>query len=65
MSFALSHLQIGAQSDVGHLYSWGCGMDGRLGHNDYYDRWEPTRVESLTHAVVTVFAAGDAPPHVT
>ena len=60
MSFALSHLRIGAQSDVGHLYSWGCGMDGRLGHNDYYDRWEPTRVESLTHAVVTVFAAGDA-----
>jgi len=27
-----------ARTDEGFLYSWGCGKDGRLGHNDYNDR---------------------------
>ena len=48
------------QTDIGHLYSWGCGAGGRLGHNDYCDRWEPCRIEALSHAVVTIFSCGDA-----
>jgi hypothetical protein len=33
---------------------------GRLGHNDYEDRWSPTKVEALAHAHVSAFSAGDA-----
>lgn len=44
----------------GLLYSWGCGADGRLGHNDFEDRWEPTLIACLQHAVVSCFCAGDA-----
>lgn len=48
------------QSNLGYLYSWGCGAGGRLGHDDYRDRWEPCRIEALSHAVVKIFACGDA-----
>lgn len=38
----------------GVLMSWGSGRDGRLGHDDYRDRWDPTVVEPLAHGVVKV-----------
>jgi alpha-tubulin suppressor-like RCC1 family protein len=44
----------------GFVYSWGCGDDGRLGLGDFEDRFEPCKLESLAHGVVTSFCAGDA-----
>ena len=36
-----------ALTGPGDVYTWGMGRDGRLGHGDYNDRWEPTIVEKL------------------
>lgn len=41
------------------LYSWGSGRDGRLGHDDFLDRIEPTAVEFFTRPP-RLIAAGDA-----
>lgn len=56
-----------ALTEHGSVYSWGMGKDGRLGHNDYYDRWEPTLIEKLsrkhtkgTSYRITVIGAGHA-----
>ncbi|CAM9300141.1 unnamed protein product [Scytosiphon promiscuus] len=44
----------------GKVFSWGRGQDGRLGHGDYKDRWEPCRVEGLGPDPVALMAAGVA-----
>ncbi|CAN0006919.1 unnamed protein product, partial [Choristocarpus tenellus] len=44
----------------GNVYSWGRGKDGRLGHGDYLDRWEPCTVELLRGEKVSLVAAGKA-----
>ena len=35
-----------ALSEAGHVYTWGCGEDGRLGHGDTEDQWAPRQVEA-------------------
>lgn len=42
------------------VYSWGYGKDGRLGHGDYKDRWEPCQVGGLGPEPVGLIAAGTA-----
>lgn len=42
------------------VFSWGRGRDGRLGHGDYKDRWEPCRVGGLGPEPVALIAAGAA-----
>ena len=44
----------------GALFSWGSGRDGRLGHGDYEDRWQPTQVKALSGGCCVTAAAGDA-----
>eukprot|EP00752_Nemacystus_decipiens_P013078 g11567.t1 len=44
----------------GKVFSWGRGQDGRLGHGDYKDRWEPCRVNGLGADPVALIAAGTA-----
>eukprot|EP01033_Poteriospumella_lacustris_P008235 gene8235-5936_t len=44
----------------GHLYSWGRGQSGRLGHGDFEDRHEPTVVAFTLSMHVVWVAAGDA-----
>ena len=34
-----------ALSEGGHLYTWGFGAQGQLGHNDREDQWAPRQVE--------------------
>ncbi|KAK7241274.1 ubiquitin-protein transferase [Aureococcus anophagefferens] len=44
------------------LYAWGAGRDGRLGHDDYAHRFEPTAVAffQVARLRVRLVAAGDA-----
>ncbi len=35
-------------TDTGHVYSWGDGAGGRLGHGDEKDLWEPRLCESIS-----------------
>ena len=43
-----------------HLFSWGNGQFGRLGHGDYYDRYVPTIVEFFENFLVEQCSAGDS-----
>tara|TARA_B110000444_G_scaffold259291_2_gene302563 strand:+ start:2258 stop:3643 length:1386 start_codon:yes stop_codon:yes gene_type:complete len=51
-----------AVTDAGALWSWGCGDEGRLGHNDEDDRLVPTRVgrERFGGAKITTADCGGA-----
>jgi alpha-tubulin suppressor-like RCC1 family protein len=49
-----------ALTGAGHVYSWGYGGTGRLGHGDRANRALPEWVESLRHTNVTQVAAGGA-----
>lgn len=60
---AIAVTQFGADNGATLLYSWGCGRDGRLGHDDYLDRHVPTVVGHFTRdetARPRLIAAGDA-----
>ena len=64
-SIAAGREHVLALTSTSQVYSWGSNTDGRLGHNDYSDRWTPTLVDKLTRKggkdrVVTVVGAGDA-----
>eukprot|EP00435_Cladocopium_sp_Y103_P053240 s468_g17.t1 len=41
-----------------HVYTWGLGLSGRLGHGDENDRLTPTFVEALTGMQVSTMACG-------
>ena len=47
-SLAAGSNHVLALTKHGTVYTWGMGKDGRLGHDDYDDRWEPTLVERLS-----------------
>ncbi|XP_050522470.1 E3 ubiquitin-protein ligase HERC2 [Daktulosphaira vitifoliae] len=51
-----------AISQLGHLYTWGKGRYGRLGHGDYEDYLYPTLVQSLInyHVLKVACGSGDA-----
>lgn len=47
-----------AVTEMGTLYTWGKGSDGRLGHSDHADRMLPTLVEPLAYKNVKSIACG-------
>eukprot|EP01006_Ploeotia_vitrea_P025095 TRINITY_DN57923_c0_g1_i1.p1 TRINITY_DN57923_c0_g1~~TRINITY_DN57923_c0_g1_i1.p1 ORF type:complete len:429 (-),score=37.68 TRINITY_DN57923_c0_g1_i1:538-1803(-) len=49
---------IALSKDCQHVYTWGCGGNGRLGHGDIDDRLTPTVLASLSNQVVKQVAAG-------
>jgi alpha-tubulin suppressor-like RCC1 family protein len=40
------------------IFSWGSGDGGRLGHNDFNDRWEPTEISSLSGQMIVDISCG-------
>ena len=48
-----------AVTDQGHLYTWGAGAFGRLGHGDEESEFSPRRVTVLESTRVVFAAAGD------
>ena len=51
-----SHVAVSSQ---GHVFTFGHGANGRLGHKDLHDKLVPTKLQSFgTHRVVIVVAAG-------
>jgi alpha-tubulin suppressor-like RCC1 family protein len=54
-----------ALSDAGHVFTWGSGNLGKLGHGDEEDQWSPRQVEPAWFALegqgdqVVFVAAGD------
>ena len=49
-----------ALSADGALWSWGSGGDGKLGHGDEEDQWQPKKVEALAGQRVVAVSAGFA-----
>ena len=45
-------------TECGELYTWGCGIDGQLGHGARDSRREPTRVDALTDNSVQFVGCG-------
>ena len=41
-----------------HIYSWGSGDGGRLGHGDYGDRWQPTEITALSGETIVDISCG-------
>lgn len=56
---AAGHEHSLAMDDQGYLYSWGSNLHGKLGLQDYIDRYEPERVRYLSRYVVYDCSAGD------
>ena len=44
--------------DVGTLWTWGYGANGRLGHGDEEDVWQPKQITSMSGAFVVQVACG-------
>ena len=59
-SAALGRCHVVALAASGQLYTWGMGLDGRLGHGDQANRDGPTVVQAFEEAGVgiTAIAAG-------
>jgi alpha-tubulin suppressor-like RCC1 family protein len=49
-----------AISSEAHLYSWGDGSSGKLGHCDFENKYEPTIVQFFLNYYVECAAAGDS-----
>lgn len=47
-----------ALSTDGHVYSWGWGHRGQLGHGDLRNCYQPMRVEGLESHQITFISAG-------
>ena len=47
-----------ALTDKGQLFSWGCAVNGRLGHGDEKDQWTPKVVFSMMEKRVRQIACG-------
>lgn len=49
-----------ALSEQGAVYSWGAGLNGRLGHGDLIGSAFPEKIQALSHLVIIDIACGDA-----
>ena len=47
-----------ALSDYGHVYSWGSGSDGCLGHGNQQSQYTPKLVDALHNEKIVAIAAG-------
>ena len=43
---AVGYAHTVALSEAGHVFTWGWGVSGQLGHNDTEDQWAPRQVEA-------------------
>ena len=48
-----------ALTDAGHVYSWGNGQGGRLGHGDSIGQNVPEKIQFLTNYKVIDICCGD------
>lgn len=62
-SISMGQAHIMALDAAGHLYTWGMGLDGRLGHGDAGNRDSPTVVTGLEEAGVAVMAIAAGASH--
>lgn len=60
ISVACGHLHSCALTEGGRLWTWGCGLDGRLGHGNELDQTSPKLCEALLDVQVRMVAAGGA-----
>jgi len=42
------------------IFSWGCGVNGRLGHNDEDEILEPKEIIMLSNLRIASISAGDS-----
>lgn len=49
-----------ALTDTGSIFSWGCGLNGRLGHGDEIGSSFPEQIRAISHLNVVTIACGDA-----
>lgn len=47
-----------AVTNIGAVYTWGCGTDGQCGHGDFQDTARPRLVEALAHTTVVSVHCG-------
>ena len=52
-----------AITNQGAVFTWGCGMDGRLGHGSHADQYAPTQVRALAAGSLTVVQAAAGYAH--
>ena len=45
---------------TGAVFSWGCGLNGRLGHGDQIGSAFPEQIVAIAHLIVDEIACGDA-----
>ena len=58
VSVSASALHSLALTAGGAVWSWGNGVDGRLGHGDMQDQWQPTKVEAFAGQRVVAVSTG-------
>jgi alpha-tubulin suppressor-like RCC1 family protein len=46
------------ESKKGSLYSFGMGTMGQLGHGDFENKFEPTKVKDLRGKIITMACGG-------
>lgn len=49
-----------AVADNGSVYTWGCGLFGRLGHASHADEYLPKKIKTLDEIPIVAVAAGKA-----
>ena len=49
-----------ALTETGAVFSWGCGLNGRLGHGDQIGSAFPEQIMAISHLVMTEIACGDS-----
>ena len=58
MEIACGYNHCMALDELGKVYTWGSGADGRLGHNSSQDKYEPCEVASLSDKFIVHLACG-------
>ena len=49
-----------ALTETGAVFSWGCGLNGRLGHGDQIGSAFPEQITAISHLVMVEIACGDS-----
>ena len=49
-----------ALTTTGAVFSWGCGLNGRLGHGDNIGLAFPEQITAISHIVIIDIACGDS-----
>jgi len=49
-----------ALAEEGAVFSWGCGLNGRLGHGDVIGSAFPEQIRAIAHLKIDQIACGDS-----